>query len=225
MGAIAADQRTMATARSAAADACASSDYGSGMEPTEDQGAFQPRTSPMTVDDPVVQWLLLGDTGDPLAGSARSARRRGDCGGDRASPGGARGLGCSAAGAAGSRWDVGERSLLSGVPPRSQRTLHEATSPPGEPPPAWPSPAAEPGEAPTDGSGAELDEPWTATYPVLLDLCHLGTPPDSPVMREPAPPGGAQLPLGVRRSAVLRRRGGLLHQRRHDLVGPTWAST
>jgi hypothetical protein len=29
-------------------------------------------------------------------------------------------------------------------------------------------------------------------------------------------PGGPQLPLGVRRAAVLRRRGGLLHQRRHD---------
>jgi hypothetical protein len=29
-------------------------------------------------------------------------------------------------------------------------------------------------------------QPWTATYPVLLDLCHLGVPPDSAVMQETA---------------------------------------
>jgi len=31
------------------------------MEPTESQGPYQPRTPPMTEDDPVVQWLLRGD--------------------------------------------------------------------------------------------------------------------------------------------------------------------
>jgi hypothetical protein len=56
----------------------------------------------------------------------------------------------------------------------------------GEPPPPFPSPDAEPAEAPTDGSSAEPGQPWTATYPVLLDLCHLGIPPDSPVMQETA---------------------------------------
>ena len=45
---------------------------------------------------------------------------------------------------------------------------------------------AEPAEAPTEGSGAEPAQPWTATYPVLLDLCHLGVPPDSPLMQETA---------------------------------------
>ena len=34
---------------------------GSGMEPTENQGPYQPRTPPMAEDDPVVQWLLQGD--------------------------------------------------------------------------------------------------------------------------------------------------------------------
>jgi hypothetical protein len=38
-----------------------SSDQGSGMEPTESQGPYQPRTPPMAEDDPVVQWLLQGD--------------------------------------------------------------------------------------------------------------------------------------------------------------------
>src|SRR5436190_313422 len=31
------------------------------MEPTENQGPYQPRTPPMAEDDPVVQWLLQGD--------------------------------------------------------------------------------------------------------------------------------------------------------------------
>jgi hypothetical protein len=49
----------------------------------------------------------------------------------------------------------------------------------GEPPPPFPSPDAEP----PDGSGGQ---PWTATYQVLLDLCHLGIPSDSAVMQETA---------------------------------------
>ena len=48
----------------------------------------------------------------------------------------------------------------------------------GEPPPPFPkledAPVSEPGQ------------PWTATYPVLLDLCHLGVPPESAVMQETA---------------------------------------
>jgi len=42
------------------------------------------------------------------------------------------------------------------------------------------------GSASGDGADAESGQPWTATYRVLLDLCHLGTPPDSPVMQETA---------------------------------------
>ncbi len=56
----------------------------------------------------------------------------------------------------------------------------------GEPPPPWPSPDAKPADPPTDGSSADPGQPWTATYRVLLDLCDLGAPPDSPVMHETA---------------------------------------
>jgi len=46
----------------------------------------------------------------------------------------------------------------------------------GKPPPPFPS----------SDAGAGPGQPWTATYPVLLDLCRLGVPPDSPVMQETA---------------------------------------
>lgn len=49
----------------------------------------------------------------------------------------------------------------------------------GEPPPLFPAPSP---EAP----GEQVGQPWTATYPVLLDLCHLGVPPNSAAMRESA---------------------------------------
>jgi hypothetical protein len=55
----------------------------------------------------------------------------------------------------------------------------------GEPPPPFPSPDEEPAEEPTDLSRAG-GQPWTATYPVLLDLCHLGVPSESAVMQETA---------------------------------------
>lgn len=51
-----------------------------------------------------------------------------------------------------------------------------------KPPPAFPSPATDQ----TGSPGEQPRQPWTATYPVLLDLCHLGVPPDSAVMRETA---------------------------------------
>ena len=47
----------------------------------------------------------------------------------------------------------------------------------GAPPPPWPS---------AESPGSEPGQPWTATYPVLLDLCHLGVPPNSVVMQETA---------------------------------------
>jgi hypothetical protein len=50
----------------------------------------------------------------------------------------------------------------------------------GEPPPPFPSSDL------AEDPGRDRGQPWTATYPVLLDLCHLGVPPDSPVMRETA---------------------------------------
>lgn len=50
----------------------------------------------------------------------------------------------------------------------------------GQPPPPFPSPG------PAEDSGEQPAQPWTATYPVLLDLCHLGVPPDSASMQETA---------------------------------------
>ena len=72
------------------------------MEPTENQGPCQPRTPPMAEDDPVVQWLLQGDPAirwqvlrDLVNASETEVAT------ERARVG-ARGLGCSAAGAPGS---------------------------------------------------------------------------------------------------------------------------
>ena len=56
-----------------------------------------------------------GRSGDPLAGAARPDGRVARRGGGRASAGGARGLGCAAAGAAGPRRAVGGRRLLPGA--------------------------------------------------------------------------------------------------------------
>jgi hypothetical protein len=61
----------------------------------------------------------------------------------------------------------------------------------GQAPPPFPVSDPEPAGA-TDGSGADdgaredQGQPWTATYPVLVDLCHLGVPPDSAVMQQTA---------------------------------------
>ncbi len=55
----------------------------------------------------------------------------------------------------------------------------------GEPPPPFPS-FDEPTRASDGQPSAEPEQPWIATYPVLLDLCHLGVPPDSAVMRQTA---------------------------------------
>ena len=49
----------------------------------------------------------------------------------------------------------------------------------------WADGACFPGTAAFAAAGTE-GQPWTATYPVLLDLCHLGVPPDSRVMQETA---------------------------------------
>ena len=167
-----------------AADACASSDYGSGMESTESRGPFRPRMPPMAVDDPVVRWLLQGDPAirwqvlrDLLDASESvvAAERAGvehEGWGARLlalrAPDGLWANGACFPGTAGFAADTA-RALAA-----------------GEPPPPWPSPDAGTAEAPTDESGAEPGQPWTATYRVLLDLCDLGAPPDSPVMQETA---------------------------------------
>jgi len=60
----------------------------------------------------------------------------------------------------------------------------------GEAPPPFPTPDPEPlgasVDGPTNDPTNDPGQPWTATYPVLLDLCHLGVPPDTRVMQETA---------------------------------------
>ena len=154
------------------------------MEPTKDQGPYQPRTPPMAEADPVVQWLLRGDPAirwqvlrDLVNASeteVATERARVEHEGW-----GARLL---ALRAPDGLWANG--AYIPGTAAFAAATARALAA--GEPPPPFPSPDAEPAEAPTDGSSAEPGQPWTATYPVLLDLCHLGIPPDSPVMQETA---------------------------------------
>src|SRR5262245_4231054 len=154
------------------------------MEPPEDQGPYQPRTPPMAKDDPVVQWLLQGDPAirwqvlrdlvDSSEAEVATERARVEHEGW-----GARLLALRAPDGlwANGAYNPGTAAYAA----EAARALAA-----GEPPPPFPSPDTDPPEAPTDGSGAGPGQPWTATFPVLLDLCHLGTPPDSAVMQETA---------------------------------------
>ncbi|WP_328526666.1 squalene cyclase [Kribbella sp. NBC_00359] len=154
------------------------------MEPTDNQGPYQPRTPPMAEDDPVVQWLLQGDPAirwqvlrDLVNASeteVATERARVEHEGW-----GARLL---ALRAPDGLWANG--ACFPDTAAFAAATARALAA--GEPPPPWPSSDAEPAEAPTDGSSAEPGQPWTATYPVLLDLFHLGIPPDTPVMQETA---------------------------------------
>lgn len=154
------------------------------MEPTEHQGPYQPRTAPMAEHDPVVQWLLQGDPAirwqvlrdlvDASVTEVATERARVEHEGW-----GARLL---ALRAPDGLWANG--ACFPDTAAFAADTARALAA--GEPPPPFPVPDAEPAEEPTDGSDAEPGQPWTATYPLLLDLCHLGTPPDSPVMQETA---------------------------------------
>lgn len=154
------------------------------MEPTENQGSYQLRTPPMAEDDPVVRWLLQGDpairwqvlrdlvNASETEVSTERARVEHEGWGAR----------LLALRAPDGLWANG--ACFPGTAAYAAATARALAA--GEPPPPFPSPDAEPAEAPTDGSGAEPGQPWTATYPVLLDLCHLGTAPGVPVMQETA---------------------------------------
>src|SRR4029453_1484764 len=154
------------------------------METTENQGPYQPRTPPMVEDDPVVQWLLQGD---PAIGW-QVLRDRGDASETDVATERARvehegwGARLLALRAPDGLWANG--AYIPGTAAFAAATAQALAA--GDPPPPSPPPAADPAEARTDGSGAEPGQPWTATYPVLLDLCHLGIPPGSPVMQETA---------------------------------------
>src|SRR5262245_56949072 len=147
------------------------------MEPTENQDPYQPQTPPMAEDDPVVQWLLQGDPAirwqvlrdlvNAPETEVATERARVEHEGW-----GARLL---ALRAPDGLWADG--ACFPGTAEFATATARALAA--GEPPPPFPSPDAEP----ADGSRAQ---PWTATYQVLLDLVHLGTPPDSPVMQETA---------------------------------------
>src|ERR1700751_3399081 len=129
------------------------------MEPTEDQGPYQPRTPPMAKDDAVVQWLLQGDPAirwqvlrdlvDASETEVATERARVEHEGW-----GARLL---ALRAPDGLWANGacfpDTAAFAAAPARA--------GPAGEPPPPFPSPETEPAGAPTDGSGADPGQPWT----------------------------------------------------------------
>src|SRR5215472_14729856 len=154
------------------------------MESMESQGRYRPRTAPMAGDDPVVQWLMRGDPAirwqvlrdlldaPETAVAAERARVEHEGWGAR----------LLALRARDGLWANG--ACFPDTAVFAAGTARALAA--GEPPPPFPSPDAEPAAARTDGADAESGQPWTATYRVLLDLCHLGTPPDSPVMRETA---------------------------------------
>jgi hypothetical protein len=154
------------------------------MEPRGDHGPYQPRTPAMAEDDPVVQWLLQGDPAirwqvlqDLLGASeAEVATERARV---EHEGWGARLL---ALRAPDGLWADG--AYVPGTAAFAAATAEALAA--GEPPPPWPWSDAGPAGAQIDGSGAEPGQPWTATYWVLLDLCQLGVPSDSPVMQETA---------------------------------------
>src|SRR3954462_11752413 len=133
------------------------------MEPTETLGPYQPRTPPMAQDDPVVQWLLEGDPAirwqvlrdlvdaSETEGATERARVEHEGWGARLlalrAPDGMWANGACFPGTAGFAADTAGPLA------------------PVDPPPPFPSPDAEPGAPPPDGSGAEPGQPWTATYP------------------------------------------------------------
>src|SRR5215471_18438943 len=120
------------------------------MEPTEHQGPFEPRTRPMAVDDPVVQWLLQGDPAirwqvlrDLVnASETETATERARV---EHEGWGARLL---ALRAPDGLWANG--ACFPGTAAFAAATARARAD--GEPPPPFPS--AEPAEAPTDGPGA-----------------------------------------------------------------------
>ncbi|MEP6631227.1 MAG: hypothetical protein ABJA89_12200 [Lapillicoccus sp.] len=138
----------------------------------------------MAVDDPVVQWLLEGDPAirwqvlrdlvDASETEVASERARVEHEGW-----GARLLSLRAVDGL---WADG--ACFPGTAAFAAATARALAD--GEPPPPFPSAEGEPAQGPADGSDTEPGQPWTATYPVLLDLCHLGVPPDSRVMQETA---------------------------------------
>ncbi|MDK1327522.1 hypothetical protein [Arthrobacter sp. zg-Y1143] len=137
-------------------------------------------------DDPVVEWLLQGDP----AIRWQVLRDLLDASQDEVDAERARvehegwGAGLLARRAPDGRWADG--ACFPDTAAFAESTARALAG--GEPPPPFPAAFAEPtpGAQPGVQPGGEPEQPWTATYPVLLDLCHLGVPPDSAVMQETA---------------------------------------
>ncbi|GAB2775559.1 hypothetical protein GCM10027039_41210 [Terrabacter koreensis] len=154
------------------------------MERSEPRGRDRPQTVPLTKDDPVVRWLLQGDSAirwqvlrdlvDAPEAEVVAERARVEHEGW-----GARLL---ALRAPDGLWANG--ACFPDTAAFAEETARALAA--GEPPPPFPAASEDPKEAPTDGSETETGQPWTATYQVLLDLCHLGVAPDSAVMQETA---------------------------------------
>lgn len=147
-------------------------------------GPDVPRTPPAAEDDPVVQWLLQGDPAicwqvlrdivDAPQVEVAAERARVEHEGWAAR--------LLALRAPDGQWADGACFPRTAAFAASTAQALAA----GEPPPPFPSPDVEPTEATAEQPGEEPEQPWTATYPVLLDLCHLGVPPDSAVMQKTA---------------------------------------
>ncbi|WP_318779203.1 MULTISPECIES: hypothetical protein [unclassified Arthrobacter] len=141
---------------------------------------YQPKKPPMAGTDPVVEWLLEGDPAirwqvlsdllDAPQDEVVAERARVEHEGW--------GAGLLALRAPDGQWANG--ACFPNTAAFTKNTAQALAN--GEPPPPFPSPDAEP----TDIPGEQAGQPWTPTYPVLLDLCHLGVPPNSAVMRETA---------------------------------------
>ena len=137
---------------------------------------YAARTSPTSDDDPVVQWLLEGDPAirwqvmrDLLDApeaewSAERARTEHEGWGAR----------LLALRASNGLWADG--ACFPGTADFARATADALAA--GTTPPPFP----EPDQDLTRAGG----QPWTSAYPVLLDLCHLGVPPDRAVMQETA---------------------------------------
>lgn len=143
--------------------------------PHQHEVAARPR---LTRDDPVVQWLMEGDPAirwqvlrdllDAPEGQVAAERATVETQGW-----GARLL---ALRATDGQWADG--ACFPGTAAFAAATARALAT--GQAPPPFPTPPED------SAAGEQQGQPWTATYPVLLDLCHLGVPPDSAVMQQTA---------------------------------------
>lgn len=152
--------------------------------PQDTQSPYEATTAPLAQDDPVVRWLLEGDpairwqvlrdlvgaTPDEVAAERARVEHEGW---------GARLMSLRAPDGL---WAGG--ACFPGTAGFAQATAVALAA--GEPRPPFPALDDAPDETSAEGPAEDRGQPWTATYPVLLDLCQLGFPPDSPAMRETA---------------------------------------